>query len=144
MPTTIKHRKATKPDAWPNAPQSPGGADCPACGGRFDFLELTPSGLCPVCVGKANPPPSLTPRSDPFWLLTREEIGRAEVEIRRLAAEAKRLDKSSEAMAREHGDGSDECEAETEKYFTVERERLLLHMLHAASRQFVQGGRGPA
>ena len=126
----------TRAATWPRAPESPGTTNCPQCGARLDYLVFTPSGLCPICAGRADPIPNVTLYSDPFWLLTPQEIERAETEIIRLAAEAKRLDESSEALAREFGDGSDEYEVEAERYYAVERERLLLHMLHAASRQF--------
>ena len=122
---------------WPEAPQSPGTSHCAECRAGMDALLFTREPmLCPRCLGRADPSLIPTPRSDPFWQLTPQEVARLEPEIVRLAAEAKRLDESLGPLEREVGCDHPTYLAACDEYFTIERERLLLHMIHAASRQF--------
>jgi hypothetical protein len=121
---------------WPDAPQSPGTSHCSQCGAGFDGLLLTRgAGICPRCLGRADRSLIPTLRSDPFWLLTPQQITRLELEIVRLAAEAIRVDETLGPLERELGWDHPTYLAAIDEYSEIESERLLLHMVHAASRQ---------
>jgi hypothetical protein len=105
-----------------------------------DSLELTLAGLCLACADQ-NPRLRAEPRSDPFWVLSRREVGRVEGEIRRLAAELERMnDRFLELQQRQIAEQSDvfdrAVEAGRDQWHALQRELHLLHLLRAASKQF--------
>jgi hypothetical protein len=122
---------ATPTCGLPEPPQSGGRGKCPKCAEMWDYLCFTPSGLCVVCAALADPEPTATPYSDPFWLLTPEEYERAEGELHRLTAETQRL-----ADCLPDDDWGEAERPVMDRLTALDREALLLHLLYAASRQF--------
>lgn len=137
MPTTkpVSSIKTTRPDAAEIAswvPNSSGRTDCPQCGSSVDYLTgITLCGLCVRCAAAADPSPTVSLRTDPFWLLTPEEMDRAAVQLRALRVEYEQIEQGLP--------DSDWGEAERptmDKLTAIDREAMLLQMLRVWSRQF--------
>jgi hypothetical protein len=119
---------------------SSGMATCPTCQEMADALDLSPAGPCLRCADQ-NPALEAEPYSDPFWILSRGEIRRLELEIDRLAQELERMSRRFAGLQQqqiaEGGDGYDRAmEAERDRWHALQRELHLLHLLRAASRQY--------
>ena len=93
-------------------------------------LDLTPIGVCLSCSLVADSP-SVIPFSDPFWILSAEELARLEAQMWRLREEVERLERGLEKVA-----GSKLEEPLIDRISVLDREAHLLHMVHAASRQY--------
>jgi hypothetical protein len=113
-----------------------GTVKCPACteGYRWDNYSVTPAGVCVRCSALTVPAPSAHPESDPFWILSPDEISRADREIARLTTEAKRLEASLDYNI--YAEWTDEEEARDTRIDRIARELFLLLSLREASRQF--------
>jgi hypothetical protein len=131
--------RPTRPEAADIAqwvPTSSGCCDCPGCGQTMDYLSgVTPCGLCPGCAASIHRSPPATPYSDPFWLLTPEEIERAATELQRLHTAAMRLE-----CALPKGDWGHEEAPIMDAIRNINRETMLLALLREASRQFRASG----
>jgi hypothetical protein len=106
-----------------------------------DALHLTLAGVCLRCADQ-NPDLRVEPRSDPFWALSPREVRRLELEIERLSAELARMNRRFTALQEQQlargGDPYDRAmECGRERWHALQRELHLLHLLRAASRQFV-------
>jgi hypothetical protein len=123
-----------------NLAESSGTVTCSFCHEMWDSLDLTPAGLCLRCADR-RPATRAEPHSDPFWILSSQEVRRLESEIQRLAAEVDRInDRLVELEQRQRAEGSDgydrAVEAQRDRWHALQRELHLLHLLRAASRQF--------
>ena len=112
-------------------PDREGNARCRSCSQRSDELTVV-DGLCVRCLAGTEPVPAMVPLSEPFWLLTPDEILRAEPELQRLDAKAKALDQYHDSFP----ELAPERVTILEAMDAVRREALLLHMLRNASRQY--------
>jgi hypothetical protein len=123
-----------------NLAESSGTVTCAICQEMADALELTPAGPCLRCADR-NPAIKVEPHSNPFWILSPQEIRRLEREIQRLAA---RLDRTNARFLKlgqqQIAEGSEvydrAVEAGRDEWHALQRELHLLHLLRAASRQF--------
>ncbi len=117
--------------AW--VPQSSGSCYCPGCGNLCEDLgQITLAGLCVGCAAKADPSPTAHLRTtDPFWLLTPEEIDQAGVQLQYLHRKHRQLERTLPER--------DWLEAELpvlDEMKAIEREATVLQMLVQMSRQF--------
>jgi hypothetical protein len=122
-----------------NLPESPGLASCAVCQETADSLDLTPAGLCLLCADR-NPSVRASPHSDPFWILSPQEVSRLEPEIQRLSSE---LDQINDRLQLQRQIGDDgryhrAVEAVRDRWHARQRELHLLQLLRAASRQFAR------
>lgn len=123
-----------------NLAESTGTVTCPICHEMWDSLDLTPAGPCLICADE-NPTLTVEPQSDPFWILSPQEVQRLEPEIQRLAAQLDRMnDRFVELERQQIAAGSDvydrAMEAGRDQWHALQRELHLLQLLRAASRQF--------
>jgi hypothetical protein len=109
--------------------------ECPECEKKSPSLTFTPAGICLSCANDADPSPTVRAHSDPFWLLTPEEVERVEGELQRLDTKADQLYSCLNAAPK----GSNRERILLADMCAVEREALLLHQLRAASRQLAPG-----
>lgn len=125
--------KTTRTDAaiakW--VPDSSGRTDCPRCGRSVDYLTgITLAGICVRCAAK-DPSLTVTLRSDPFWLLTPEEMDRVAVKLRSLHAEYERLESS---LPEGDWDAGGVEGPTLDEMTAIDREVMLLQMLRVVSR----------
>ena len=123
-----------------NLAQSSGMVTCPVCQETADALDLTPAGPCLSCADR-NTALRGEPYSDPFWVLSPNQLRQLEREIERLAAELGRMNQKfaqlQQQQIAEGGDGYDRgMESDTKRWHALQRELHLLQMLRAGSRQF--------
>lgn len=113
-------------------PHSSGVAECPECGQMWDHLAgFTPSGVCVQCAAMIDPPDTARPHSNPFWLLTPEEIDRAAGRAAPpYTLRPERLERTLPA-----GDWWEAERPVLDAITKIQREAMLLAMLRGASRQ---------
>jgi hypothetical protein len=125
--------KTTRPSSVKIAewiPQSSGYSRCDQCTHMYEDLGgITLCGLCVACALQADPSSTVTLRSDPFWLLSPEEMDRAAVELQHLHAEYEQLEGTLP-----DGDWGEAERPTMDELKAIEREAMLLQLLRVVSR----------